>query len=126
MKIVGKMHPTIGKSILMGAFAEDYLTKPFSFEELVARINRVLRRVGGGRPKIILDGGEVQIDLVAREVTTGAGMQPLTPIEARFLQVLVGSLDRTVSTQLLLDRVWPDSDGADASYVWVKIGRAHV
>jgi DNA-binding response OmpR family regulator len=105
------------------SFAEDYLTKPFSFEELVARINRVLRRVGGGRPKIILDGGEVQIDLVAREVRTGAGMQPLTPIEARFLQVLVGSLDRTVSTQLLLDRVWPDSDGADSSYVWVTVRR---
>ena len=105
------------------AFAEDYLTKPFSFEELVARINRVLRRVGGGRPKVILDAGELEIDLVAREVRTLSATQPLTPIETRFLQVLVGSLDRTVSTQVLLDRVWPDSDGADSSYVWVTVRR---
>jgi DNA-binding response OmpR family regulator len=104
------------------AFAEDYLTKPFSFEELVARINRVLRRVGGGRPKVILDG-ELEIDLVSREVRMGSATQPLTPIETRFLQVLVGSLDRTVSTQVLLDRVWPDSDGADSSYVWVTVRR---
>ena len=105
------------------AFAEDYLTKPFSFEELVARINRVLRRVGGGRPKVILDSGELEIDLVSREVRTASATQPLTPIETRFLQVLVGSLDRTVSTQVLLDRVWPDSDGADSSYVWVTVRR---
>jgi DNA-binding response OmpR family regulator len=105
------------------AFAEDYLTKPFSFEELVARINRVLRRVGGGRPKVILDSGELEIDLVSREIRTGSATQPLTPIETRFLQVLVGSLDRTVSTQVLLDRVWPDSDGADSSYVWVTVRR---
>lgn len=104
-------------------FAEDYLTKPFSFEELVARINRVLRRVGGGRPKVILDSGELEIDLVSREVRTASATQPLTPIETRFLQVLVGSLDRTVSTQVLLDRVWPDSDGADSSYVWVTVRR---
>jgi DNA-binding response OmpR family regulator len=39
------------------------------------------------------------------------------------LQVLIGSLDRTVPTETLLDRVWSDADGADPSYVWVSIRR---
>ena len=41
----------------------------------------------------------------------------------RLLQVLVNSLDRTVPTETLLDRVWSDADGADPSYVWVSMRR---
>ena len=104
-------------------YAEDYVTKPYSFEELVARIGRVLRRTGGHNARVALDGGAVEIDLAARRVVTPAGEQPLTPIETRFLQVLLGALDRTVPTESLLDRVWSDADGADASYVWVTIRR---
>lgn len=111
------------KVAALETFAEDYVTKPFSFDELVARIHRVLRRSSGGRPQLALSDGDLQIDLVARQVQTLAGTQPLSPIEARFLQVLIGSLDRTVSTETLLDRVWPESDGADPSYVWVTMRR---
>jgi two-component system KDP operon response regulator KdpE len=41
----------------------------------------------------------------------------------RLLHVLIGSLDRTVPTETLLDRVWSDADGADPSYVWVTVRR---
>lgn len=104
-------------------FAEDYVTKPYSFEELLARINRVMRRTGGSRPQLSLDSGGLTIDLLRRQVVTPAGTAALTPIEGRFLQVLIGSLDRTVPTETLLERVWSDADGADPSYVWVTVRR---
>ena len=104
-------------------YAEDYVTKPFDPDELVARIQRVLRRTSTGRHQISIDDGELEIDLAMRRATTPAGEHPLTPIEVRLLQVLIGSLDRTVPTETLLERVWSDADGADPSYVWVSVRR---
>jgi two-component system KDP operon response regulator KdpE len=104
-------------------YAEDYVTKPFNADELVARVQRVLRRVGTGRAQLSLDDGELEIDLAGRRIATPAGTNALTPTEVRLLQVLIGSLDRIVPTETLLDRVWSDADGADPSYVWVSIRR---
>jgi DNA-binding response OmpR family regulator len=104
-------------------YAEDYVTKPFDPDELVARVQRVLKRVSTGRPQLSLSGGEVEVDLATRQVTTSAGSQQLTRTEARLLQVLAASLDRVVPTEQLLDRVWSEADGADPSYVWVTVRR---
>ena len=104
-------------------YAEDYVTKPFDPDELVARVHRVLRRSTAGSSQITLGGGELEIDLTLRRAITPAASHALTPIEVRLLQVLIGSLDRTVATETLLDRVWSDADGADPSYVWVSVRR---
>jgi two-component system KDP operon response regulator KdpE len=104
-------------------YAEDYVTKPFDPDELVARVSRILRRAGTRRSQLTLDNGDLEIDLTSRRVATTAGNQPLTPTEARLLQVLIASLDRTVPTETLLERVWSDADGADPSYVWVTVRR---
>jgi DNA-binding response OmpR family regulator len=104
-------------------FAEDYIVKPFSPDELVARIHRVLRRAAPGRAQVTIGSGDLEIDLSARRVSTPVGSHPLTPTEVRFVQVLLNSLDRTVPTETLLDRVWSEADGADSSYVWVTVRR---
>jgi two-component system KDP operon response regulator KdpE len=104
-------------------YAEDYVTKPFDPDELVARIQRILRRASIGSPQVSLDGGDIEVDLASRRLTTPAGTHQLTPTEARLLQVLAASVDRVVPTDELLDRVWTDADGADPSYLWVTVRR---
>ena len=104
-------------------YAEDYVTKPFDPDELVARIQRVLRRASIGSARIALNAGDVEVDLASRQVSTPSGNHHLTPTEARLLQVLAASVDRVVTTDELLSRVWTDADGADPSYLWVTVRR---
>jgi DNA-binding response OmpR family regulator len=112
------------KAALLEEVAEDYVTKPYHYPELRARITRVLRRLGDRLPgqRIVL-GDDLVLELHRRAATVNGEEVALTPPESRLLYALAANLGRTVSTDTLLARGWADTDDADPSYVWVTMRR---
>jgi two-component system phosphate regulon response regulator PhoB len=85
--------------------ADDYVTKPFSPRELVARIKAVLRRSGADESEVIKAGG-IELDAAAHRVIVNGGEIHLGPTEYRLLKYLMTHADRVYSRNQLLDRVW--------------------
>ncbi len=112
------------KASVLEEVAEDYVTKPYHYPELRARIQRVMRRLGDKVPrKSLRIGPDLTLDLHRREATVAGEIVSLTPTESRLLYTLAANLGRTVPTDTLLDRGWADTDDADPSYVWVTMRR---
>jgi two-component system phosphate regulon response regulator PhoB/two-component system alkaline phosphatase synthesis response regulator PhoP len=86
--------------------ADDYVTKPFSVKELVARIHAVLRRPGGGETVRRIAVGPLIIDLDKFEVTAGGVRVDLTATEFRILQFLAARRGRVFSRDQILDFLW--------------------
>jgi DNA-binding response OmpR family regulator len=112
------------KADLLEEVAEDYVTKPYHYPELRARINRVLRRLGDKVPRqSLVLGPNLTLDLHRREATVGGETVSLTPTESRLLYALAANLGKTVTTETLLARGWAETEDADPSYVWVTMRR---
>jgi DNA-binding response OmpR family regulator len=112
------------KADLLEEVAEDYVTKPYHYPELRARIHRVLRRLGDKVPRQSLAlGPNLTLDLHRREATVGQTTVQLTPTESRLLYALAANIGKTVTTETLLARGWADTEDADPSYVWVTMRR---
>src|SRR5262245_40263606 len=112
------------KADLLEEVAEDYVTKPYHYPELRARIGRVMRRLGDKVPRreLVL-GPSLSLELRRRTAIVRGEAVQLTPTESRLLYALAANLGNTVSTETLLDRGWGDTDDADPSYVWVTMRR---
>jgi DNA-binding response OmpR family regulator len=112
------------KADLLEEVAEDYVTKPYHYPELRARINRVMRRLGDKVPRqSLVLGPDLTLELHRREATVGGTTVQLTPTESRLLYALAANLNKTVSTETLLARGWAETEDADPSYVWVTMRR---
>jgi len=94
---------------------DDYVTKPFSLEELVARVRALLRRSGAAQgTSSVLTFADVELDDDAHEVTRAGELIELTPTEYRLLRYLMLNPRRVLSRTQLLEHVWDYDFGGDA------------
>jgi len=104
--------------------ADDYLTKPFSPRELIARVGAVLRRSSPGDTKAErVEVGDLTIDAGRREVLKGGSLLKLTALEFDLLWFLAGHPNRVLSRQQLMDSVWGYSAALDTGTVTVHVRR---
>ena len=103
--------------------ADDYLTKPFSPKELVARAGAVLRRVRPALAAETLDYGGIEMDLAAHRVRRDGKAIQLGPTEYRLLRHFLENPGRVFSRQQLLETVWPHSEDIELRTVDVHIRR---
>ncbi|MCM2430205.1 MULTISPECIES: response regulator transcription factor [Streptomyces] len=99
------------------AGGDDYVTKPFSLEELIARIRAILRRTGGPTDDGRLVAGDLELDPVGHQVLRAGRPVSLSPTEFKLLAYLMTNADRVVSKIQILDHVWAYDFGGDLSIV---------
>jgi two-component system, OmpR family, KDP operon response regulator KdpE len=114
----------VGKVAALDAGADDYVSKPFSMPELMARIRTALRHAvvaAGDTP--VYRAGDLEVDTVQRRATRGGTPLKLTPKEFELLQVLARHAGRVLTHRQILQAVWGPAHVEDAQYLRVFIGR---
>lgn len=94
-------------------YAEDYVTKPFSPRELLARTQRVLRRIGSFNYTLAAEtrvDARLSIDFANQRARVDSAHIELTPTESKLLYILMRNAGHTVSTEFILRRLWPHQD----------------
>jgi len=112
----------------LDAGADDYVTKPFAIDELLARIRALTRRVPGAETEPTVQLGDIVIDLAAKQVTRrSAGSAPvtvrLTPTEWQVLELLVRNAGKLVTRQMLLTEIWGPTHVTDTGYLRLYIAQ---
>ena len=110
------------KVAALDAGADDYLTKPFSVGELLARIRVALRhaaRPAAGNADCLFQVGDLKVDLIARRIWVGAKELHLTPLEYRLLTTLVRHAGKVLTHRFLLKEVWGPGQAFENHYLRV-------
>lgn len=103
--------------------ADDFIVKPFSVPEVIARIKSILRRVRPAAVADTLSSGDINLDRITKRVSRGTRDVELSPTEFRLLEYLMQTPGRVFSRAQLLDRVWGNDNFVDERTVDVHVGR---
>jgi two-component system phosphate regulon response regulator PhoB len=103
--------------------ADDYVVKPFSVSELVARVKALLRRAAPERIANVLEGSGIKLDRVAHRVTRFVREINVGPTEYRLLEQFMENMGRVLSRSQLLDGTWGRDSDVDERTVDVHVGR---
>ena len=103
--------------------SDDYLTKPFAFSELLARVQALIRRAGGQSEPTRLSLGDLSMNLLTREVTRDGKKIDLQPIEFSLLEYLLRSAGRVVSKTMIMEHVWDYNFDPQTNVVEARICR---
>src|SRR5690606_32750976 len=123
--VLSARHASEEKVLALDAGADDYVTKPFGMDELLARLRAAVRRAepAGGEEDGVVDTGEFTVDLAAKKVNRGGKDVRLTPTEWHLLEVLVRNSGRLVAQKQLLREVWGPSYGTETNYLRVYMAQ---
>jgi len=102
---------------------DDYLTKPFAFSELLARVQALIRRAGGISDPTRLSQGDLSVNLLTREVTRGGRNIVLQPLEFSLLEYLMRNAGRIVSKTMIMEHVWDYNFDPQTNVVEARISR---
>lgn len=102
---------------------DDYLTKPFAFSELLARLQALIRRSGNAVEPTRLKAGDLRVDLLSRDVVRGGKKIELQPLEYSLLEYLIRNKERVVSKTMIMEHVWNYNFDPQTNVVEARICR---
>ncbi|MCX4806277.1 response regulator [Streptomyces sp. NPDC058682] len=125
--VLSARHSSDEKVEALDAGADDYVTKPFGMDELLARLRAAVRRAepaaGSGEDEVIVETDGFTVDLAAKKAVREGRDVRLTPTEWHLLEVLVRNSGKLVSQKQLLQEVWGPSYGTETNYLRVYMAQ---
>lgn len=103
--------------------SDDYLTKPFAFTELLARVQALIRRASGASEPTRLLVGDCSMNFITREVTRGSKKIELQPLEFSLLEYLMRNAGKVVSKTMIMEHVWDYHFDPQTNVVEARISR---
>ncbi len=107
----------------LDAGADDYVTKPFGMDELLARLRAALRRAAPAEEHAVVETPDFTVDLAAKRVRTESGEVRLTPTEWHIVEVLVRNAGKLVTQRQLLQEVWGPQYEKETNYLRVYLAQ---